>query len=180
LQAIPRRGFHGYLFPFKYIVNTELNSRPSRVRWRLILAVGAMTGWARGLGGPAMVAGMAMAAWAKGDIGVGRKFTRLFCTTHEQATWRGARLNSKGHRIVGFMIRPFTPIHTRLPKLLTWIFGVNVWGCLPLVPRRIVANSCGDYADTQGCIVDGGMVRTSLVTMINGGTRRAPDPTRAT
>jgi hypothetical protein len=180
LQAIPRRGLHGYLFPFKHIVNTELISRPSRVWWRLILAVGATTGRARGLGGPAMVDGMAMAAWATVDIGVGRKFTRPSCTKHGQMTLRGARLDNEGHRIVGFMMRPFTPIHTRLPKLLTWIFGVIVWGCPPLVPRRIVVNSCGDYADTQGCIVDGGMVRTSLVTMINGDTRRAPDPTLAT
>ncbi len=40
-------------------------------------------------------------------------------------------MNTEGHRIVGFMVKPFTPIHIKLPMLLTRVFGVFVWGCLP-------------------------------------------------
>ncbi len=78
MLAIPRRGFHSYLFPFKHIVDKELEliSNPSRRwRWKLLLAVGATGGRARGLGDRAMVDGMAMAALIMAVIGAGRKIT---------------------------------------------------------------------------------------------------------
>ncbi len=53
-------------------------------------------------------------------------------------TSRGARWDTKGHRIVGFMVKPFTPIHTKPPMLLTRVLGVFVWGCHP---RGIAENS---------------------------------------
>jgi hypothetical protein len=129
--AIPRRGFHSYLFPYKHIVDTEPTSSPTWTWWKLILAVGAMGGRARGLGGRAMVDGMAMAAYVSMDMGGGRTNTLPLCTKHGQMTLRGARLDTKGYRIVGFMVEPFTTIHTRLPMSLTMGFGVFVWGCLP-------------------------------------------------
>ncbi len=78
-----------------------------------------------------MVDGMAMADYVPTDMGVGRTNTWPNCTKLGQTTMRGARLDTKGYRIVGFMVEPFTPIHTRLLMSLTMGFGVFVWGCLP-------------------------------------------------
>ncbi len=69
--ASPRRELLVYLFFCKNILDTALISKRIRMRWKLILLVVAMGGGTRVLEGRAMVAGMAMAAWATADTGGG-------------------------------------------------------------------------------------------------------------
>ncbi len=75
-----------------------------------------------------MVAGMAMAAWATADVGVGHKDARPYCIKHGQTASSGAHLDIEGRRIGGYIVKPFTPIHIGLPMLLTSIFDVFIWG----------------------------------------------------
>ncbi len=89
--------------------------------------------------GRAMVAGMAMAAWATANMGGGRATTWPNCTKHGATIAHSIHGELGGLRNIGNMVRSFTPLRMKGPKEQLGAYDMFVWGRLPRAAARTLS-----------------------------------------
>ncbi len=134
--ATPRREFVVYHIPYKDFLDTVMLFRRIRIGMELRTLVVAVWGGTAALAARAMVAGMAMAIMAPSALNIGRTVPLSFCAKLPLTTGGNAHASHGEVGGIGFIVKPFTPLHTEGRKEEPIAYDTVVWG---IPPRSVQA-----------------------------------------
>ncbi len=136
--ATPRQELVVYHIPYKDFLDTVMLFRRIRIGMELRTLVVAVWGGAAALAARAMVAGMAMAIMAPSALNIGRTVPLSFCAKLPLTTGGNAHASHGEVGGIGFIVKPFTPLHTEGRKEKPIAYDMVVWG---IPPRSVLALS---------------------------------------